>query len=657
MAVEHPAELSAYEWAVKLQQYGAQAAIPIRRGTKASAVPWTEYQHRQPDASELYEWFNGATDYGLGIVLGPSLVQVDFDTDDFDGGFQSFCRQYPAFRTLPRVTTGKGRTHVFFRPAKPVSKFVLRTERGAIEFRTGNNIAVVPPSFHPETGAAYEWTIPPTEGFPVLDLERVGIKPPERTLLAVGRAFEEGEPLSEAEVEAIVSTVLPDYEEGKRHFIALALSGWLAGHGVPEDSARSVIDALASRRGGAHDDRHRAIQCVRDTYEDIRSDKPVAGWSALARDNLISVASLHRLDTIMGGPPAHQVEAEITNPDRPAIPYIVTVGEFLAMDLPEPDWLVDSLLVDATVQLVIGPPKTFKTFFATEMHLAMASGTDAFGLYETKQRTTCYVQREVEASGWQRRLRRMILGRGLDIHDVEDRLLLITGHRVRVDDPEDMRRFTDALLTKYPDLGLVTLDTFKKSHGANENDNTEMDAVMDTLLKIRDEFRVAVQLIHHNSKTVDPSSFEMAMRGAVVMWGSSDDGIWLSRIKSEDGDENVKKIKVSFDGRNLAMTEPFGYRLADTEGGGLVCETFPLGDTSASRKTAAEKVLEWVDVTPGWHDVHAIRRAMGWSDSSSQANTVCKRLIEAGSVRQKKGDGKKQYIASMKFPVQDDLDF
>lgn len=657
MAMEHAAELSAYEWAVKLQQFGAQAALPIWPKSKATYVSWTEYQYRQPDASELYEWFCNWDGYGLGLLLGPALASLDFDTDDPDGGYEEWCRIYPVFRTLPRVRTGSGKVHVYFRPARQFDKFNMPFRGGIVEFRTKNHIAVLPPTVHPDTGAFYEWEIPPTEGFPVLDLERVGIKPPERTLLAVGRAFEEGEPLSEAEVQEIVTVVAPEYQEGKRHFIALALAGWLAGHGVPEDSARSIIDRLSTGRGGTSEDRHRAIQCVRDTYDDVRNGEPVAGWSALNRDNLLSAESLHRLDTIMGGPPSHQVEAEITNPDKPAIPYIVTVGEFLSMDLPEPDWLVDSLLVDATVQLVIGPPKTFKTFFATELHLALASGTDAFGLFETRQRTTCYVQREVEASGWQRRLRRMILGRGLDIHDVEDRLLLITGHRVRVDDPEDMRRFTDSLLTKYPDLGLVTLDTFKKSHGANENDNTEMDAVMDTLLKIRDEFRVAVQLIHHNSKTVDPSSFEMAMRGAVVMWGSSDDGIWLSRIKSEDGDENVKKIKVSFDGRNLAMTEPFGYRLADTEGGGLVCETFPLGDTSASRKTAAEKVLEWVDVTPGWHDVHAIRRAMGWSENSSQANTVCKRLIEAGSVRQKKGEGKKQYIASMKFPVQDDLDF
>lgn len=659
-AAEDTSAWSAYEWALKLQQFGAQAAIPIRKGSKAAAVPWAEYQHRQPDSSELYEWFSH-TDHGLGIVLGSALCQVDFDTEAPDGGFAAFCRQYPQFASLPRAITGKGRTHVFFRPAQPFAKFILRQPDGAIEFRTGNNIAVVPPSYHPETGAAYVWEIPPAEGFPVLDLERVGIRPPERHLSTVGRAWLEGEPLSEEEVNAIVAAVLPEYEDGKRHFIALSLSGWLAGHGVPEDSARAVIDTLAANSGGDTQDRHRAIQCVRDTYDNVRQNEPVAGWSVLARDQLLTSGTLDRLDSIMGGPPVQQVEAEISNPNRIEIPFVTTLEEFLALDLPQPDWLIERLLVGASVQLVVGPPKTFKSFLATEMHLAIASGTEAFGLYACAEpRKTCYVQREVEASQWQHRLRRMILGRGMDLEEVRDRLLLITGHRVRVDDREDMRRLTDELLTKHPDLALITLDTFKKSHGANENDNTEMDAVMDVLLRIRDEFRVAVQLIHHSTKALEPTSFEQAMRGAIVMWGSSDDGIRLSRLKDPDEDEFIKKVKVEFDGRNIAATQPFGYRLADTLDGGLLVETFPLGDTSEAKakRQNPDHILEMLDTTPGWHDVESITRLVGRWKNTSQTNRYLKDLVTSGSVRERRLESTKRILyTSTKFPVQDDLDF
>ncbi|MCZ7598392.1 MAG: bifunctional DNA primase/polymerase [Gammaproteobacteria bacterium] len=50
---------------------------------------------------------------------------------------------------MPRVVTGSGRVHCYFRPARPMAKFVLPVENGNVEFRTGNHIAVVPPSVHP----------------------------------------------------------------------------------------------------------------------------------------------------------------------------------------------------------------------------------------------------------------------------------------------------------------------------------------------------------------------------------------------------------------------------------------------------------------------------------------------------------------------------
>ena len=652
MAAEQTSGLTTYEWAVLLQKFGAQAAVPIRKGSKSVALPeWKEYQTRQPDASELFNWFE-ESDNGLGLILGPMLCAVDFDTDDDDGGWQSFSQQYPQFRNLPRSITGSGRTHVFFRPAKPFKKFILAWDGGNIEFRTGDNIIVMPPSVHPATGVLYEWAVPPLDGFPVVDIEQLGIRPPERRLSPVDLSFEEGEPLTDEEAGSIIDAVSTAWTEGNRHDLALALAGWCAGHSVPEDSARSIVDELAA--GDDPLERVDRIRAVRDTYDAIRNGEPVRGWSALS--GILTDDALDTLDHLMSRRPTVTISEVIANPHKIDIPYIINIGDFLALDLPQPTYLVQDMLVEATVQLMIGPPKTFKTFLDTELHLSIASGTPAFGVFDVPTpRTTCYIQREMGPSLWQDRLRRMILGRGLEVADVASRMLLITGHDVRVDDADHMRRLTDSLLTQHEDLALITLDTFKKSHSANENDNTEMDAVMDVLLRIRDEFNIAIQLVHHTSKAQEATSFEQAMRGAVVMWGSSDDGIWLSRIKDPEGEENIKKIKVSFDGRNIAQTEPFGYRLVDRPNGGIVCEMFPLGDTSDRRKSADDKIVEWLDTNAGWHDLSAIQKAMGWKPTSSQASVCAKRLAEAGLIR-KKGNRPSLY-ASAKFPVQDDLDF
>ncbi|MCZ7598393.1 MAG: AAA family ATPase [Gammaproteobacteria bacterium] len=466
--------------------------------------------------------------------------------------------------------------------------------------------------------------------------------------------FEEGEPLDEAEIAAIVEVAAPSWSAGQRHDLALALAGWMAGHGVPEDSARSVVDRLA--HGDPVGDRRRAVGNVRDTYAKVESGHPVAGWSVLVRDQLLDTGALDALDRLMDGRPVNQVEAAITNPDRPEMPYIVTLDEFLQMDLPEQSWLVKGMLLEASVNLLIGPPKTFKTFFELERHFAIATGSECFGIFPTGEpRKTCYVQRELESSAWQGRLRRMVKGSGLQMADVEDRMLLINGHKVRVDDVEDMRRFTDELLVKHPDLALVTFDTFRKSHGQDENDNNKMDElVMDVLLRIRDEFRIAIDLIHHTNKAREVNSFEEQMRGAVVIWGSCDDGLWLQRIK-DDGDEMIRKTKVSFHGRNIETTTPFGFRLVDTAGGGLAFETFPLGDTSDRRKQTHEKVRDWLDTTPGWHDKAAVGRALGLGDAA--AARAMQRLVEGGEVRDKRGDYNRKWVASKRLPLQDDLDF
>ena len=54
-----------------------------------------------------------------------------------------------------------------------------------------------------------------------------------------------------------------------------------------------------------------------------------------------------------------------------------------------------------------------------------------------------------------KRLRRMMQGRGVDVQDIADRMLLITGHEVRVDDPDHLRRLTESLLLQHPDLALA----------------------------------------------------------------------------------------------------------------------------------------------------------------------------------------------------------
>ena len=47
------------------------------------------------------------------------------------------------------------------------------------------------------------------------------------------------------------------------------------------------------------------------------------------------------------------------------------ISDFLLRSICRSPFLIQDLLVESTVQLIIGPPKTFKTFADTEMHLQL----------------------------------------------------------------------------------------------------------------------------------------------------------------------------------------------------------------------------------------------------------------------------------------------
>ena len=50
------------------------------------------------------------------------------------------------------------------------------------------------------------------------------------------------------------------------------------------------------------------------------------------------------------------------------------------------------------------------------------------------------------------------------------------------------------------EIGLVPIDPFIKTHGADENDNSAIDAVCTLLTGLAIEMHIAVDVLHHDSK-------------------------------------------------------------------------------------------------------------------------------------------------------------
>jgi putative DNA primase/helicase len=89
--------------------------VPIRLdGSKASAIPWKEYQTRRATPAEVMRWF--AMPHGIGIVTGRvsgGLEVIDFDQSELFMPWQSMVAEI--VNRLPIVETASGGWHVLYR--------------------------------------------------------------------------------------------------------------------------------------------------------------------------------------------------------------------------------------------------------------------------------------------------------------------------------------------------------------------------------------------------------------------------------------------------------------------------------------------------------------------------------------------------------------
>jgi putative DNA primase/helicase len=89
--------------------------VPIRLdGSKASAIPWKEYQARRATPAEVMRWFTRPQ--GIGIVTGRvsgGLEVLDFDQSELFKPWQSTIAEIA--NRLPVVETASGGWHVLYR--------------------------------------------------------------------------------------------------------------------------------------------------------------------------------------------------------------------------------------------------------------------------------------------------------------------------------------------------------------------------------------------------------------------------------------------------------------------------------------------------------------------------------------------------------------
>jgi hypothetical protein len=184
------------------------------------------------------------------------------------------------------------------------------------------------------------------------------------------------------------------------------------------------------------------------------------------------------------------------------------------------NWLIEGLWGAEAVGIIGGEPKTFKSFLALDLAVAVASGAPCLRHFPTAQRGPVLLfAGEDEVLDVRARLKGIAAAAGvafesLDVH-------VITVPVLRLDRHDDRQALTATVAGLQPRL--LVLDPFVRLHCIDENVAGEVAPLLGFLRTLQRIHHTAIALVHHARKGAAHERGGQALRGSSELhaWGSS----------------------------------------------------------------------------------------------------------------------------------------
>lgn len=221
----------------------------------------------------------------------------------------------------------------------------------------------------------------------------------------------------------------------------------------------------------------------------------------------------------MRAPRNNRGSLTVLAPARPDSPWHF-VDDVTVLDLPRPGWLVDDMIERHSTVEVFGPPESFKSFFALDLALSVATGTRFCGR-ETKPGAVIYVCGEglgglpPRVDAW-KHAHEAYKRAGVHFLTTAVNLLL----------PDEVAGFIRSTKELGVEIALVLFDTLARCiPGGDENRQQDMGIAVRSLDLMKQEIpgHPTMLVIHHTPRGSDTS------RGSNSLDGAMDTQILLKR--------------------------------------------------------------------------------------------------------------------------------
>ncbi|BCM89371.1 hypothetical protein IAD21_01217 [Abditibacteriota bacterium] len=232
------------------------------------------------------------------------------------------------------------------------------------------------------------------------------------------------------------------------------------------------------------------------------------------------------------------------------------VFTFKSMELlPRLKWVIRGILLERTISIISADSGGFKSFFALDAALCIATGTPFHGR-EVQQGAVVYVAPE----GFYTLLERAIAwaqGRGIELPE-NFHILRVP---VNIADPKVRAEFISTIEGFNPSI--IIFDTLSQNaQGLNENSNDEMALWLGGGIELGHKIGAHVCIIHHNSKGTG------LYRGAGAIKANADTHITLERPEND----NHNTVFIRCAKQRGKPFEPFALRGDEVEIEGMVDE-------------------------------------------------------------------------------------
>lgn len=306
---------------------------------------------------------------------------------------------------------------------------------------------------------------------------------------------------------------------------------------------------------------------------------------------------------------------------------------------PQTQWLIQELWSEQAVGILGGEPKCCKSFLALDIALSVASGRPCLRQYPVPRAGKVLLfPAEDSLPVVRQRLEGIASAAQVPFDSLP--VEVITAPSLRLDTPADRQRLSNTVQQFQPIL--LILDPLIRLHRVDENDATQIAALLSFLRQLQRQFKLAVLLVHHARKDSNSSRPGQALRGSSELHGWGDSNLYMRRRGSQLTLSTEHRAAASQDHIPLQLT-PSGQSMA------LSVLDRAIGQ-STTPPTPMERVRQTLAQLNEPVPVQALRKLCGIRTAA-----VCSALEQLSALGELSRDSR-GYLLKLPFPVSHPID-